>query len=71
MGSMFSKPKTPDIIGAPLAPLTDNLAAKEAANREAERIRKRRKLVGEGQNIFTSSQGTTTPPTVLKEKLGD
>jgi len=68
MATLFSKPKMPEPIMPPAPPAADDTAAKEAAAREAERIRKRK---GMASTIKTSEQGITTAPTVLKEKLGD
>ncbi len=69
MGSIFSKPKIPEPIAPPPAPVaaSEDTAAKEAAAREAENIRKRK---GYASTIKTSEQGLTAPPTVLKETLG-
>ncbi len=61
----------PEPIAPPPPPVpvaAEDTTAKEAAAREAERIRKRK---GAASTIKTSEQGITTAPTVLKEKLGD
>ena len=68
MGSIFSKPKIPEPIMPPPAPVVGDTTTKEAAAREAERIRKKR---GIASTIKTSEQGIPTPPNVLKEKLGE
>lgn len=69
MASMFSKPKMPEpiVTPPPPPPASEDLAAKEAAAKEAEKIRKRRGAVAD---IKTSGLGLTEAPTVLKEKLG-
>lgn len=68
MASVFSKPKMPEPIIVAAPPVSkDDTAIKEAAEREAERIRKRR---GMKSTIMTGPQGLTTQPTVLKEELG-
>lgn len=61
-----SKPSPPIIVAEPPT-ASEDTAAKEAATREAERIRKRRKVISD---IATSEQGITTPATTLKETLG-
>ena len=72
MAGLFSKPKmpTPIIPSVPTVPTPTEIdtAAKEAAAREAERIRKRK---GAASTILTSPSGVTIAPTVLKEKLGE
>lgn len=69
MSTMFSKPKTPEMIIPATPPPTtgEDTAAKEAAARETERIKKKRAIAS---TIKTSELGLETPPTVLKEKLG-
>lgn len=71
MGSLFSKPKMPEPIIAPpppTPPTSEDTGVKEAAAREAERIRKRKGMIAD---LKTSPLGLTIPPTVLKEKLGN
>lgn len=64
---MKSKIPEPVIVSPPSMAETDT-AAKEAATREAELIRKKK---GAASTIMTGPSGVLTPPTVLKEKLGE
>ncbi len=64
MAGLFSKPKTPTYT----PPVTqDSSAVKEAAFREAERLRKRK---GARSTIATGPGGLETTPTTLKPTLG-
>lgn len=64
----FPGTKTPEIPAFTPPPSIEDPEIKEAAAREAERIRKKKGL---RSTILTGSQGLLTPPPVLKEKLGD
>lgn len=70
MGSIFSTPKVGEpIIVAPPPGAGEGgyTRAEEAAARETERIRRKRKMAG---TVITGPQGLEAPPTTLKEKLG-
>ena len=62
------KTTAPAPIPTPTAPSVDSTAAKEAAAREAERLRKRK---GAASTIATGPQGVQTEATTYKKTLGD
>lgn len=71
MSGLVSTPKyRPVVVAAPVEPVIEKIepAAKEAAVRESERIKKRK---GAQSTILTGQAGLTTTPTTLKEKLGE
>lgn len=64
MAALFSRPSKPTVYPS----ITDDTAAvKEAARREAERLRKRKGLAS---TIMTGPQGVTEGANVLKSTLG-
>lgn len=72
-GSKYSEattPKMPAPVSAPAeppGPSAEEIAAKEAAAAEAERLRKKRGLKS---TLITGPSGVTTPPTTFKTTLG-
>lgn len=67
MAGIFSSSKMPEPIITTPPPSSEDPAIKEAAEREAERIRKKK---GVASTIMTGPLGVTEPANVLREKLG-
>ena len=64
MGSLFHKPKTPEVV--PM--VTENDArVKAAAAAEARKLKKRKGFMS---TILTGPEGVEEPATTLKTKLG-
>lgn len=71
MGFLFSKPKTPEPIIVTAPPPTTSVSREEAnaaAEKEAQRLRKRRAATG---TILTGPAGLTQPAPTLKTRLGE
>lgn len=69
MASLFSKPKIPQPLVANPQTDYDAAAIREAANAEAEALRKRRGMMASIANVGGIG-GISSAPTILKAQLG-